>query len=188
MWTATGCVGLWYALEIAPKRNVLCDMLMRILGFRLDRRDAINLHISHRIVLSADEVLLVKHRRTVVGVGVDRAHRFEARLEHRAALAVIFDFPGMSRTRNLIKSCQQPIVFLTQTCECKANMHSSRQSAAHREQQAPRPAGGEFLSSEWTTRPSRRDNEPFHRTKSRRWHMHEAPGTCIDSPLQIPWH
>lgn len=41
----------------------------------LDGRDSIYLHISHRVVLSADKVLFVKHRGVCVGVSVDWTHR-----------------------------------------------------------------------------------------------------------------
>lgn len=73
----------------------LCAICLIDFSIRLDRRDAINLNISHRVVLSAYEVLFVKDGS--VALRVDRTHRFQARLENRASLAVIPYFP-----RNII--------------------------------------------------------------------------------------
>lgn len=56
----------------------------------LDRRHAVNLHISHRLVLSANEVLLVEHR--CVCVRVHGAHRLQSRLQDWTPLAVISNF------------------------------------------------------------------------------------------------
>lgn len=42
----------------------------------LDRRDTINFHISHRVVLSADEILFIEHGSVGLRLGVDGAHRF----------------------------------------------------------------------------------------------------------------
>lgn len=60
----------------------------------LDRRHAVNLHISHRLVLSANsvvnEVLLVEYRR--VCVRIHGAHRLQSRLQNWTPLAVISNF------------------------------------------------------------------------------------------------
>jgi hypothetical protein len=72
---------LWHFRNLISYENSSVRYVAQFTYVSLDSRDSIDFNVSHRVCLSADEVLLVEDRRVGVGVSVDGAHRFEARLE-----------------------------------------------------------------------------------------------------------